>query len=92
MVRGRMNHCAVTVTILYPARITASNAVNVKHRKLVDCNAIQRSTIKHRKSPQNRNQYRCSLPRTRTGLSGPFVFFAPRLIFVETIGDVLGHT
>jgi hypothetical protein len=26
------------------------------------------------------------------GLRGPFVFFAPRLIFVETIGDVLGHS
>jgi len=46
-----MNHRAVTVAILYPARITASNAVNVKHRKLVDCNAIQGSTLNHRKSP-----------------------------------------
>jgi hypothetical protein len=49
--RRRMNHRAVTVAILYPAGITAANAVNVKHTKLVDCNAIQGSTIKHRKSP-----------------------------------------
>ena len=32
----------------------------------------------------------CRAPGLR--LSGPFVFFAPRLIFVETIGDVLGDS
>ena len=30
---------------------SAANTVNVQHRKLVDCNAIKGSTIKHRNSP-----------------------------------------
>ena len=55
VVRRRLNHRTVTVAILHPAGITAANAVNVKHRKLVDCNAIQGSTIKHRKSPQDKS-------------------------------------
>jgi hypothetical protein len=50
-----MKHGTVTVEILYQAGMTAANTVNVKQRLLVDCNAFQGSTFKHRNTPNFSN-------------------------------------
>jgi hypothetical protein len=47
-----MKHGSVTVEIPHQARMTAANTVNVKQRALVDFNALQGSTFKHRNTPQ----------------------------------------
>ena len=48
-----MKHGAVTVEIHHQAGMTAANTVNVKQSGLVDFNAFQGSTFKHRTSPKN---------------------------------------
>ena len=47
-----MKRSSVAVTIHHQAGITAANTVNGKERGLVDCNAFQGSTFKHRNTPQ----------------------------------------
>jgi hypothetical protein len=46
-----MKHGSVTVEISYQAGMATANTVNVKQRELVDCNAFQGSTFKHRNIP-----------------------------------------
>jgi hypothetical protein len=48
-----MKHGAVIVEISHQAGMTAANTVNVKQRGLVDLNAFQGSTFKHRNLPKN---------------------------------------
>ena len=43
-----MKHGAATVQVYDQARMTAANAVHAKQRELVDFNAIQGSSFKHR--------------------------------------------
>ena len=43
-----MESRSVTVQIHHQAGVAAANAVNAKQRGLVDCNAFQGSTFKHR--------------------------------------------
>ena len=50
-----MKHGSVTVEIPHQAGMTAANTVNVKQRELVDCNAFQGSTFKHRTIPKKLN-------------------------------------
>jgi len=47
-----MKRGSVTVKIHHQAGVTAANAVNAKQRGLVDCNAFQGSTFKHRNIPK----------------------------------------
>jgi hypothetical protein len=47
-----MKHGSVTVKISHQAGMTAANTVNVKQRRLFDCNAFQGSTFKHRSTPK----------------------------------------
>jgi len=47
-----MKRGSVTVKIHHQAGVTAANTVNTKHRELVDCNAFQGSTFKHRNTPK----------------------------------------
>jgi len=46
-----MKHGSVTVEISHKAGMATANTVNVKQRELVDCNAFQGSTFKHRNVP-----------------------------------------
>ena len=46
-----MESRSVTVQIHHQAGVAAANAVNAKQRGLVDCNAFQGSTFKHRNIP-----------------------------------------
>jgi hypothetical protein len=50
-----MKHGPVAVTVHHQARITAANTINGKERGLVDCNAFQGSTFKHRTIPKKLN-------------------------------------
>ena len=50
-----MKHGSVAVTIHHQAGITAANTINGKERGLVDCNAFQGSTFKHRTIPKKLN-------------------------------------
>ena len=73
-----MKQGSVTVEIPHQAGMTAANTVNVKQRELVDCNAFQGSTFKHRNIPhilnhrgnhepsKNRNQARNSCPKVQS--------------------------
>ena len=47
-----MKHSSVTVEIFHQAGMAAANAVNVKQRELVNCNAFQGSTFNHRNNPE----------------------------------------
>jgi len=47
-----MESRSVTVQIHHQAGVAAANAVNAKQRGLVDCNAFQGSTFKHRNIPK----------------------------------------
>ena len=49
--RRGMKHGSVTVEISHQAGMATANTVNVKQRELVDCNAFQGSTFKHRNIP-----------------------------------------
>ena len=51
MCRG-MKHGSATVEIHHQAGMTAANAVDAEQRELVDCNAFQGSTFKHRNIPK----------------------------------------
>ena len=46
-----MKHGSVTVEIFHQAGMAAANAVNLKQRELVDCNAFQGPTFEHRNNP-----------------------------------------
>jgi len=46
-----MKHGSVTVEIFHHAGMAAANAVNLKQRELVDCNAFQGPTFEHRNNP-----------------------------------------
>jgi hypothetical protein len=46
-----MKRGSVTVEIFHQAGMAAANAVNVKQRELVDCNAFQGPTFEHRNNP-----------------------------------------
>ena len=50
-----MKRSSVAVTIHHQAGITAANTINGKERGLVDCNAFQGSTFKHRTIPKKLN-------------------------------------
>jgi hypothetical protein len=52
VMRRRMKHGSITVEIFHQAGMAAANAVNVKQRELVDCNALQGSTFNHRNNPK----------------------------------------
>ena len=43
------------VEIFHHARMAAANALNVKQRGLVDCDAFQGSTFSHRNNPNSIN-------------------------------------
>ncbi len=47
-----MKHGSVIVEISHQAGMAAANTVNVKQRRLVNRNAFQGSTFKHRNTPK----------------------------------------
>jgi len=53
-----MKHGAATVEISHQAGMAAANSVNVKQRGLVDFNAFQGSTFKHRNISQKIRNHR----------------------------------
>ncbi len=57
-----MERGSITVHIHHQAGMTAANTVNVKHRGLVDFNAFQGSTFKHRNIPKNSQNYQKAAP------------------------------
>ena len=48
-----MERGSVTVHIHHQAGMTAADTVDVKHRGLIDFDAFQGSTFKHRNVPKN---------------------------------------
>ena len=47
-----MKPSSLIVEIHHSAREDAANAVNVKHRELIDFNALQGSTLNHENNPK----------------------------------------
>ena len=53
-----MKHGSVTVEIFHQAGMAAANAVHVKQRELLDCEAFQGSTFEHFNDPNFSNSRR----------------------------------
>jgi hypothetical protein len=47
-----MKLSSLIVEVYYPAGVDAANAVKVKHRGLIDFNALQGSTLNHENIPK----------------------------------------